>query len=74
MALAKKCDRCGALYEYYEKPSPDKSGRYNGVRLTGWGEVGEPFSRGKNWDLCPHCLDLFFGWILNVDLTTKEET
>lgn len=74
MAMAKKCDRCGVFYEYYEKPSPDKSGRYNGVRITGWGEAGEPFPRGKNLDLCPRCLDSLFGWTTNMDLTTKEES
>lgn len=49
MSLAKKCDLCGVLYEYY-------SGR-NGISLERITEKGSINSTEKTFDLCPSCMD-----------------
>ena len=54
MALAKKCDRCGKLYEHY--PIGNQSGIFNGIKLVRIGENGS-LDRAKNHnDLCPECM------------------
>ena len=56
MALAKKCDRCGKLYEYY--PTGNKL-RANAVRrcviLPSGGLVGSD----NTLDLCQECMKAF---------------
>lgn len=54
MALARKCDRCGKLYEYYE--SDDET---NAVALFGVYEDGGIFNEEEPRDLCPECLRAF---------------
>ena len=52
MANAKKCDRCGKLYEHYNgKPFIDDGSEYNWVRIyTTHG------SAWRDFDLCPDCM------------------
>lgn len=45
MAIARKCDRCGKLYEYY--PQGNRV-RYNGVQRI-----------YKHIDFCPECMSAF---------------
>ena len=56
MALAKKCDRCGKLYEHY--PTGIKS-QYNAIRRLCKTENGCITSEGVAFDLCPKCMDAF---------------
>lgn len=56
MALAKKCDRCGKLYEHYP---PDKKLKANGLRLCYIDEHGNYNSFGPAIDLCPECMKAF---------------
>ena len=56
MALAKKCDRCGKLYEHY--PTGNKS-QYNAIRRIQRNGVGETINGFDNTDLCQECMDEF---------------
>ena len=55
MAIARKCDRCGKLYEYY--PEGNKV-RYNGVQRM-YRDLGGSFRYEKLFDLCPECMNAF---------------
>lgn len=52
MSLAKKCDRCGKLYEYYSL----KSFGFNGV-VTCAIDRGGRYNECKLYDLCESCRD-----------------
>ena len=58
MAMAKKCDRCGKLYEHY--PTGNKL-QYNAIRRFQRNAVGETITCVKTLvtDLCPECMDEF---------------
>lgn len=58
MAMAKKCDRCGKLYEYY--PTGNKL-QYNAIRRIHRNAVGETITCIKTLttDLCPECMNEF---------------
>ena len=58
MAIAKKCDRCGKLYEHY--PTGNKS-QYNAIRRFQRNAVGETITcvNTLTTDLCPECMDEF---------------
>lgn len=48
MALAKKCDRCGKLYEHYSDFNS-----YMAIVADKYGRIG---STSKKNDLCPDCM------------------
>ncbi len=52
MADAKKCDRCGALYEAYV---PKGKSEFNHLRI--FKDRPGSFERIKCFDLCPVCSD-----------------
>lgn len=54
--LAKKCDRCGKLYEHY--PVGSKS-RYNAVKRLHISANGFVISEDGSRDLCPECMEAF---------------
>ena len=56
MALAKKCDRCGKLYEHYPDGSKQQ---YNAIRRLYKTENGGITSAGVSIDLCPKCMEAF---------------
>lgn len=59
MAISKKCDRCGALYEIYnEENSAEK---VNGFKLLNLDKKQAYFEHGP-YDLCPECCDEFMRW------------
>lgn len=70
MALARKCDRCGKLYEMY--PSNDESNVWTGValirRTVGFCDSSEPM------DLCPACMIALEKYLNNEALDQKEES
>ena len=51
MALAKKCDICGRLYEIYNT----KGNNSNSIRLIQDGEKGSYYCI-KHFDCCPECM------------------
>ena len=62
MALAKKCDRCGKLYEHY--PTGSKP-QYNAIRRLYKTENGGITSVGESIDLCPECMEAFDKFMIN---------
>lgn len=56
MAMAKKCDRCGKLHEYYSGNTEFKnSERANGVLLIDRDLDNTYWSR-RSYDLCINCM------------------
>ena len=59
MANAKKCDRCGRLYEFYDGERVFASGaRYTKFCLCHHSTCAE-----HNFDLCPPCMKSLMIWI-----------
>lgn len=56
LAMARMCDRCGKLYEYYPK---DNKPRYNALRPIRMDSVGNAMDIGLAIDLCPKCMYAF---------------
>lgn len=58
MALAKKCDRCGKLYEHY--PMGNKT-QWNAIRKIQRNTVGDTVNGAytPTIDLCPECMNEF---------------
>ena len=56
MAVAKKCDRCGKLYEHY--PTGKKL-QYNAIRRIQRNAIGNTINSSYAIDLCPKCMDEF---------------
>ena len=61
MAIARKCDRCGKLYEYY--PQGNKS-QCNGVQRI-YITITGGYDSGKPCDLCPECMTAFDEFMIN---------
>ena len=59
MAAAKKCDRCGKLYELYNIKNDSKN--INGIMTVNIDHYGEYYDH-KPKDLCPECKDSFDEW------------
>ena len=67
MANAKKCDRCGRLYEYYEGVEVTKGGRkYHALSVEN-GYVN------KWYDLCPVCMTKLVDFINNSECEQDME-
>lgn len=61
MSLAKKCDRCGLLYE--PKIMVFKKERINGIVLSDSNRTNESYVSRYIFDLCPACLSSFLAWL-----------
>ena len=63
MSIARKCDRCGKLYEDYDGCEVQEGGhRYNKLELLrGWNDAC------KTYDLCPECMKSLIKWIKETD-------
>ena len=70
MALAKKCDRCGRLYEHY--PTSDKPGIRNGVQLIRRSATNNQVSYDKEKDLCNYCMNDLQNFLRNPNMTVVE--
>lgn len=56
MARAKKCDRCGKLFEHYDGSKEFKEGeRANAVFLIDR-DLDNKYWGRKSYDLCPECM------------------
>ena len=55
MAIARKCDRCGKLYEYYPKGNKVQ---YNGVQRIYRHKNGN-LDYEEIFDFCPECMNAF---------------
>ena len=76
MAMAKKCDLCGGLYEYYSKSELKKGEVFNGIEFVWINTNGESYTgfdvKHKDncrLDLCPRCKDRLIGF---MDTIRKE--
>lgn len=63
--MAKKCDRCGNLYEYYEGKLNKRT--VNGIVPILTDRDDTSYLRREYYDLCPDCMKQFIKWI-----TTKN--
>ena len=70
MSLAKKCDRCGNLYE---SKNMDICGVIaNGLSLIYRDEQNSKAFNHKYFDLCPECLAYLANWLKNKPMTLNE--
>ena len=58
MSLAKKCDRCGKLYEHYPKGNKSQCNAIRRVQRTQTGEFTNSCGFPVH-DLCPECMSAF---------------
>lgn len=56
MALAKKCDRCGKLYEHYPKGNKTQ---YNAIKRVYKSHSCTSIQEDYSLDLCPECMSKF---------------
>lgn len=59
MAIAKKCDRCGTLYESYNVKNNAEA--INGFKTLNINESQRYWSHGP-YDLCPSCSTELMDW------------
>lgn len=70
MALAKKCDRCGNLYEPKDM---DVCGAIaNGLSLIDRDEQNARVINRKYFDLCQECLAYLANWLKNKPMAFNE--
>lgn len=70
MSLAKKCDRCGNLYE--PKNMNVCGAIINGLSLIDRDEQNSKAVSRRYFDLCPECLAYFANWLKNKPMTFNE--
>lgn len=70
MSLAKKCDRCGILYE--PKDINIDGAMVNGFILISRDVPNTQILRRRYFDLCPECLNSLAIWLKNEPLTFNE--
>lgn len=71
MSLAKKCDRCGILYE--PKDINIDGAIVNGFILISRDDQNTQILRRRYFDLCPECLNSLAIWLKNEPLITFNE-
>ena len=71
MALARKCDRCGRLYNHY--PVGDAPGTWNSVSLVRTAASGLELARRNSMDLCTYCMNDLQTFLRNPDMEVKEK-
>lgn len=70
--LAKKCDRCGKLYENYEKRYIGAVKEINGIDLIRGSLRGERFY-SDTYDLCPACMESLMLFITDPEAEVVGE-
>lgn len=70
MAYAKKCDRCGKLYEEYNINKDEKNP--NGIMVLNL-DYQRKFYSHTHMDLCPDCMKGFHDWFGEVKAEKKLE-
>lgn len=61
MSMARKCDRCGKLYEPYNMDKRYPEGP-NGIVLANIDYKQQCYTISKS-DLCPECMESFNNWM-----------
>lgn len=62
MSLAKKCDRCGNLYED-DNPTKVDDGTFNSIATVMRRFDNTGYQTNRIFDLCPKCQRMFVNWI-----------
>ena len=70
MANARKCDRCGKLYEEYNVGNNNK--KPNGIQLISL-DTSRKYFGYFLMDLCPDCMAQFQEWLKQQDDKKPEE-
>lgn len=70
MALVRKCDRCGRLYEHY--PTSNSTSIRNGVQLIIRSSTNGQVSYDEK-DLCTYCINDLQNFLRNSNMTVVEE-
>lgn len=65
MSIAKKCDRCGKMYDQYNVK--DSEANPNGIRLLNIDGRQQCFAH-KLIDLCPDCMKQLQNWLKDSDM------
>ena len=74
MAIAKKCDRCGKLHEYYAGNIKFKnSEKANGVLLIDRDLNNSDWGR-KSYDLCVDCMRTLESFLKNEEDNVDDQT
>ena len=68
MSVAKKCDRCGKLYEEYNVKNDEK--KANGISFLNIDSKEEAFGHAYH-DLCPECMEELRTWFDDPIKTIK---
>lgn len=63
MAVARKCDRCGAFYDRYNENNNDSIENSNAMAFI-IHYKNDTYNTCKHFDLCPDCKDKLVNWIL----------
>lgn len=69
MAIARKCDRCGKLYEHYPK---NNKLQYNAIRFIQRNAISRTADLGSIMDLCPECMNEFEKFMSNFQKNLTE--
>ena len=73
MADAKKCDRCGKLFEPYNIHAGYKvPTRYTNIILKDMSLAKETYKNSGDYDLCKECNDSFLKWLSGTNDVKHE--
>lgn len=73
MADAKKCDRCGKLFEPYNIHAGYKvPTRYTNILLKDMSLAKETYKESGDYDLCKECNDSFLEWLSKPNVAKHE--
>ena len=67
MAIARKCDRCGKLYEYYPKGNKVQ---HNGLQRI-YGRINGGYDTDRPYDFCPECMNAFNDFMIGGKFDEK---
>ena len=70
MARARKCDRCGNLYEPKSSKLKSNMGGFNALKLIDMDLDNQYWDRGTK-DLCPDCLWSFIDWFFMKEVPNE---
>ena len=63
MAIARKCDRCGAFYDKYNEEYRHGIDNTNAMAFI-FNRSADSYNICERFDLCPDCKDKLVNWIL----------
>lgn len=73
MALSKKCDRCGTLYERYNRDYTSNNKDVNGFSLLCISTTGNNYLNNSYYDLCEPCKKSLLNWINEAKINNSND-